>query len=513
MSLTKATYSMIEGAPINVLDYGVIADGTTNNTVTLAAALAAVPANGTLYFPAGVYCGYLLLRRSNITIMGDGSASTTLKLPNSCPTITVPHDGVPNPITGLPNVIEVGECALGNAANTYSRINIVGLTIDGNYTNNTAPTTDLFGHGIILTKASYCSIEDVVAQNCYATGIDVVINSNYNRVNATTKSCGNAVIYGGRYPNFDINSSKFGLFDIISQGGAYGGRMLDNCWGNSITISVSAPSITGFVYNNQTVNESYANKLNIAVVGGCGLGQGMSVGSNCKNSIINANISGVTDIGFYVAGAATYTVSGNVFNVTTYNCGGSGVFAGGYCLHNVFNINSTKDGRTGASGSNFAVDVNGATYNQFTASVQEGASSQVRGFIFRAGSNYNRVLDVSFDPTLVQLYNDLGTSNYVNWASGSPADIASANAIDLPYSGSYFTITGTTGIVTITPSGAVKGRLITLRFVSSLTVSQKTTGASNIVLAGSVNFAATAGDTLTLISDGTDWVEVARAVI
>jgi len=31
MSFTKVTYSMVQGAPINVLDYGAIGDGITDN--------------------------------------------------------------------------------------------------------------------------------------------------------------------------------------------------------------------------------------------------------------------------------------------------------------------------------------------------------------------------------------------------------------------------------------------------------------------------------------------------
>lgn len=39
MSLTKATYSMIDGAPINVLDYGAVGDGVTNDTSAIQAAI------------------------------------------------------------------------------------------------------------------------------------------------------------------------------------------------------------------------------------------------------------------------------------------------------------------------------------------------------------------------------------------------------------------------------------------------------------------------------------------
>lgn len=496
---------MTQGAAVNVLDYGVLADGTTNNSATLATALAAVPVNGTLYFPSGVYCGYLLIYRSDITIMGDGSASTILKLPNNCPTITVPHDGAPNPITGLPNVIEIGETALGNTANTYERISVIGLTIDGNYANNVAPTADLFGHGIILTKASQCFIDDVVAKNCYMTGIDNVINSNYNTIRATVMDCGNAPLL---YPNFDINSSKYSNFDIISEGGAYSGRMLDNCWNNTLTLRGSNPLYTGLVYNNQSVNVSYNNIINVTIYDGCTLGQGVSVGENCTNSVINASIFSAAGVGVLVGGGATTPASGNIFNVSTQECGSAGVKVDTYATYNKFNIVSNTDGRSGAAGANFAVDVLG-DYNQFTVVIKEGSVPQTRGFVFRSGASNNIIVDFLFDPTLVEVANDLGSGNSINYQSGVSAAIASSSAITMPFAGSLIPITGTTGINTISASTMNAGRLVTLQFASSVAVGV----GGNIKLAGGVTFNATATDTLTLIGDGTNWNEVARAVI
>jgi hypothetical protein len=54
MSLTKVTYSMISGSPANALDFGAVADGTTNNTAAVQAALNSLPtAGGLVEIPAG----------------------------------------------------------------------------------------------------------------------------------------------------------------------------------------------------------------------------------------------------------------------------------------------------------------------------------------------------------------------------------------------------------------------------------------------------------------------------
>jgi hypothetical protein len=500
---------------VNVKDFGAVGDGIADDTAAIQAALTAVPSGGSLFFPTGTYLGYLLIWRGDISILGSGSASTKIKLPNNCPSITVPWEPG-GTITGLPNVIELGKCALGNIATDYSNVTIKGITIDGNYTNNTAPTTDLFGHGIIITKTSKCFIDDVIVQNCFLTGIDNVINSNYNSIKAKIINCGNAVVSGGNYPNFDINSSKYGQFDIISSGGYYGGRMLDNCWGNSLNITVYDSEFTGFVYNNQSVNQSYSNIINAMIIDGCNFGQGISIGSNCNNSQINATIRNVTGTGFWMGGASLASApTGNTVNVNTYNCGTNGIYLNQYCQYNTFNIVSKQDGRSGGSGSSFAVDVDGADNNQFTVCIQEGTISQVRGFIFRSGSTNNHVIDLLFDPNLVQSINDLGTGNYINWPSGSPTSaIASSNTINIPFGGSLFEISGNTGIVGADTSNTYRGRVITLRFQSNPIIYHKTaTPGENFILSGSVNFNATAGDTLTFITDGTDWIEIGRTVI
>jgi len=56
MALTKATYSMILGSPLNVKDFGAKGDGVTDDYAAITAANTAAAVSGnSLFFPAGVY--------------------------------------------------------------------------------------------------------------------------------------------------------------------------------------------------------------------------------------------------------------------------------------------------------------------------------------------------------------------------------------------------------------------------------------------------------------------------
>ena len=93
------------------------------------------------------------------------------------------------------------------------------------------------------------------------------------------------------------------------------------------------------------------------------------------------------------------------------------------------------------------------------------------------------------------------SSQIINMAKGT--DVASTAAMTLGSGGNYFDITGTTTITSITAKQA--GTIVVLQFDGVLTF----TDGSNLILAG--NFTTSANDTITLISDGTNWHEMARS--
>jgi len=84
MSLTKVTYSMIQGAVINVKDYGAIGNGVADDTAAIQAAINANK-NGTIFFPIGAYnisstlkIEYTSIGIVSTNLIGEGLGSTLL---------------------------------------------------------------------------------------------------------------------------------------------------------------------------------------------------------------------------------------------------------------------------------------------------------------------------------------------------------------------------------------------------------------------------------------------------
>lgn len=552
--------------------FGAVMDGVTSDTAAWNTAMADIPVGGALVIPPGTALGTFKVRRSSITLIFQG---TVLK----------------HPAGAADNVLELGDCASGNAAVAYEKINIVGqVLIDGNKANVVAPGSDVVGWGFCATKISNSDWgTGIRAKDCHNGGFGAFINSNYNKASVYVENCGNVTVTG---PGFDINSSKYNVIDFISKGCYDGGRVLDNCFGNVIRGTVKDPTRNGFTYNNQQVNESYGNDLSVTVEGGTG--NGWSVGVNCHDSNIVATVKGAGDSAMQiplqtiitntfdgssgaVVSAANDTITIAAHGLSTgykvmYNPGTGGTAIGGatggetyYAIRvdantvklatsqdnagagvainitgvgvgvthslvynprargntitlnternsgaaillggddNTITVNSNQDGRNGASGSFFAVDVYGDR-NTLTIQHMDSNPWQVRGVAFRAGATDNLLLGITYDNT-ADVISDLGTRTRYNRGEGQGADITAANTITIPPVGNVFHIVGNTGIATISGSNA-KGR-ITFIFDGTPTF----TDGSNLKLAG--NLVATADDTITGWWDGTNFYELARSV-
>jgi polygalacturonase len=81
MALTKVSYSMIQGAPVNVVDFGATGDGITDDTAAIQSAInRAATTNSSVFFPAGTYLIQGTLTAGTLAVLyGEGIDKTILK--------------------------------------------------------------------------------------------------------------------------------------------------------------------------------------------------------------------------------------------------------------------------------------------------------------------------------------------------------------------------------------------------------------------------------------------------
>jgi hypothetical protein len=144
MTLTKATYSMIDGAPVNVLDYGAVGNGTTDDTAAIQAAIDYVysAGGGTVYFPPGTYRVTTISRNwtnpITVNLKGSGKRSTTIKKLGSTTTPVMA-------LSGISTMLE-----------PYSTIS--DMTISGNSVTGV--------HGLRITNFGRWTLQNVFITGC-----------------------------------------------------------------------------------------------------------------------------------------------------------------------------------------------------------------------------------------------------------------------------------------------------------------------------------------------------------
>ena len=137
MSLTKATFSMIEGAVANVLDYGATGDGSTDDT---AAIQAAVNASKAVFFPkpSGAFykCTSPITLRQGSCVQGADKQDTVVKF-FGCDGFVADVAGAGVFDIQIRNLGIVGDTAgttkhgikLDGTANTFGRVDLENLVL------------------------------------------------------------------------------------------------------------------------------------------------------------------------------------------------------------------------------------------------------------------------------------------------------------------------------------------------------------------------------------------------
>jgi len=207
MALTKVTYAMIEGSPVNVLDFGAVGDGVANDTAALQAAAAT---GQPIYLPEG---NYLI------------TASVTLT----------------NDLYGPGEISYSGIVAVA--------INADYVTIDGVTFTGVSGSGTVADCAVASTQSSYLTIK-----NCVITNSTVRIRNQQL-----------AFVYGFRFQNNTVNANFTNVEHITNQNDVLVIRGVNGVWitGNDITVlnvhrvfkiaDTEAATTAGTVYRDRNI--------------------------------------------------------------------------------------------------------------------------------------------------------------------------------------------------------------------------------------------------------------------
>lgn len=253
MSLTKVSYSMINGAYLNVLDFGAYNDGT-NATATTAAIQAAIDklglAGGVLYFPVGTYAiNSTITTPSNsygIWLLGSGLRTTFLQWTGGASPMIVGHEGTDNFTMQAFALDNSGTGTVGVQLNGI-RCNIIDV-----FTNSTVAWSDsVFSTVSTVSSYNYKVIFDNVNLFCRDNGAGqgnfaIKLGSGHSVTiqNSMFSGFANAAVYrdisnGSDLGGLNITGSRFEAFSGTSIGypgsNTAVGIILQNTSGVSIT--------------------------------------------------------------------------------------------------------------------------------------------------------------------------------------------------------------------------------------------------------------------------------------
>lgn len=292
MSLTKATYSMIDGAPVNVLDYGADLTGASNSAAAFAAAFAV---STTVYVPAGTYLVNSAIQiPSSGTLFGESKTNTIIKAGTAAQNVLALPQSNYN--------VRIRRLSIN--CNSLASQGIVSLsTTNGEAAHlliEDVAVYDSIGKNINLKYMTYAVLRDVYSSNIAANGLAYGLYM---------ENCNNCEIHGGLYYNNKLGSAYL----LNSATNLFLGARFYN------DSTVTTPNLMSVEnsFGNDIVNCTFEPQgsanvtTNISVVGTTGA-------LNCTdNSFINCAFLGLANTSTYVIAIGT---AGGAYKTKIENC-------------------------------------------------------------------------------------------------------------------------------------------------------------------------------------------------
>jgi hypothetical protein len=221
MALTKVSYSMITGAPANVLDYGADPTGVADSTTAIQAA---INASDSVVFPKGTYkITSAITCNHSITIEGNGSTITSIEAAGSVWFYGSIGSTIPITVAIVPGQRTI------TAANSFARDDLIVIrdNTDFSFSNHRSYYKKGEAHKVQSATASTFDIPAAIQSYPSTTNLSVVkITPITVVINNLSIVSPNASDYACRVQFAE--QSFFTNFRVI--GGSNSAFMLDRCY-------------------------------------------------------------------------------------------------------------------------------------------------------------------------------------------------------------------------------------------------------------------------------------------
>lgn len=374
LSVQSATQVTLNANATTGVTGATYAFGTNDSTAIQAAITAATAAGGTVYFPPGGYClGSAIVPVSNVSFVGAGIGNSNLY-----------------PFATVPAVLL--QASLGAPITNFT---MAHLTIDGARQVN---PFNVAYKGVFIQYLSKCTFDDLVIQNCIATGLGIDFLTNGTMIHNVrtinngrglgTAGCAGIGIGTGQYTVEDFvidgcfasGNHTYGIFTETQTGTNSRGARISNCYsvsngyagfsdagciGLQYSNCVSASnSLDGFTIDNGTVATNTPG--------------GQTMYTNCE-AIANTRYGfsyAPTKSGQTSAGAGNYQYIGcKAWNNTSV---GFAVFSSSVLVPVGWTLNGCEASGNGGSGVHVVTAVNGVSISAcvFRANGQSSSTSK-----------------------------------------------------------------------------------------------------------------------------------------